>query len=264
MDIRIKSVQFWVALSLIPYLLFTEAKATATEIQADGIRILEAQLLAEAIDGRVATMRILSKNIANDHHIHHWVDNGLEKTKESILLRKLEFVVNEYGLTSASFADTRSNRYWNHEGFLRVLDPEIDTWYFAFLQSENHNLISVYHDKNKHRIDLYVNYRQAVGNGLSGVATSFNGVVNMMADSSLGQQGTVYLVDETGTIQVHQDLKLLEKTSLQDKVGIDLISNMRNSNTKVLTEHIAEKNINIDIVALPNMGWYLVVESAAQ
>ncbi len=67
-------------------------------------------------------------------------------------------LVDEYALTSASFADTKTNKYWNHEGFLRVLQPNLDTWYFAYLASGQQDLISVYHDKNKHRVDLYVNY----------------------------------------------------------------------------------------------------------
>ena len=227
----------------------------------DSTRALQAQLLAQAIDARVAGLKQLSKNIASDIHIHDWVKRGFDKTEEALLLNKLGFFVEEYELTSASFADTSSHKYWNHEGFLRVLDPKIDTWYFAFLQEGNQNLVSVYHDKNKHRIDLYVNYRQLDGYGLSGVATSFDGVVKMMANSYLAQNGTLYLVDQQGTVQVHQDLELLEKQSLQTKFKLDLLALMKASNANSFSQYIGEQALTVDIVSLPNMGWYLVVET---
>jgi hypothetical protein len=60
--------------------------------------------------------------------------------------------------------------------FFKVLQPETDTRYFAYLASKQQDLISVYHDKNKKHVDVYVNYHQTKGNGLLGIATSFNGV----------------------------------------------------------------------------------------
>jgi hypothetical protein len=182
---------------------------------SDSVVALTMQNIAGNIDKRISSMKMLANTIANDTHIQAWVNNGFAPADEIILLNKLGYLVNEYELTSASFADINSNRYWNHEGFLRVLVPEIDTWYFAYLKSNEQNLISVYHDQNNKRVDLYVNYRQDDGNGLSGIATSFEGVVDMLAKSSLNEDGKLFIVDSTGKIQVHCDPKVAGKVTLQ-------------------------------------------------
>jgi hypothetical protein len=60
----------------------------------------------------------------------------------------------------------------------------------------------VYHDKNKKHVDVYVNYQQSKGNGLSGIATSFNGVLDILNISIFAKHGEVYLVDSLGKTQV--------------------------------------------------------------
>ena len=79
-----------------------------------------------------------------------------------------------------------------------MLQPEIDTWYFAYLKSGDADLVSVYHDKNKNRVDVYVNYQQTDGVGLSGIATSFDGVLDMLKNSLFSEHGEIYLVDSFG------------------------------------------------------------------
>ncbi len=103
-------------------------------IQAKDVedRLLEQQFnlslinLSQNIDARISNMKLIAKNLANDNHIHDWVDRGFTSNQETILVDKLGFLVEEYGLTSASFADKNTHKYWNHEGFLKVLQPEID------------------------------------------------------------------------------------------------------------------------------------------
>lgn len=168
------------------------------------------------IESRIGNLKLIAKTVANDSHIHNWIDSGQASPEAPLLISKLDFLVNEYQLTSASFADTQTNMYWNHEGFLRVLKPETDTWYFAYLKSKKQDLVSVYHDKNKHRVDLYVNYRQLNGKGLSGIATSFDGVLDMLKSASIGQDVEVFLVDNTGKIQVHTDPTISGNASLVD------------------------------------------------
>ena len=214
--------------------------------------------LAQKIDARVAKMKLLAKTIANDAHIHNWVNEGFDAEKEAILVNKLGFIVKEFALTSASFADKNSHKYWNHEGFLRVLQPEVDTWYFAYLQSGKQDLISVYHDKNKHRVDLYVNYQQTDGNGLSGIATSFNGVLDLMNTSIFGVQGDIFLVDSSGKIQVHANPQIAGNKYLKDLVGEALANTLLNENiTRFLPTDSLEKTL-VGSSYIPSMAWYAV------
>jgi methyl-accepting chemotaxis protein len=216
--------------------------------------------LAQKIDARVATLKLLSKTIANDAHIHNWVNEGFDAEKEAVLVNKLGFLVKEYELTSASFADKKTHKYWNHEGFLRVLQPEVDTWYFAYLQSAEQDLISVYHDKNKQRVDLYVNYQQTDGNGLSGIATSFNGVLDLLNASIFARQGDIFLVDSSGKIQVHGNPTIAGNKYLKDIVGEATAKTLLNKEvTRFLPTNSLEKTL-VGSSFMPNMGWFVVTE----
>jgi hypothetical protein len=220
--------------------------------------------LAHKIDARVAKMKLLSKTIANDTHIHSWVNEGFDADKEAILVNKLGFLVKEYELTSASFADKKTHKYWNHEGFLRILQPEVDTWYFAYLQSAEQDLISVYHDKNKHRVDLYVNYQQTDGNGLSGIATSFNGVLDLLNASIFAAQGDIFLVDSRGKIQVHENPEIAGNKYLKDLVGETMAKTLLNKNvTRFLPTNDPEKTL-VGSSFMPSMGWFVVTEVSTQ
>ena len=221
---------------------------------------LALQNIALKVDQRIANMKILANTIANDAHIHRWIEAGQSDNLEHVLLAKLGYLVNEYTLTSASFADTSSNKYWNHEGFLRVLDPKIDLWYFNYLDSKQQDLISVYHDKNKKRVDLYVNYRQLDGIGLSGIATSFDGVVNMLNSSILKAKGEVFIVDSAGTIQIHPDPAIAGKSSLQSLIGDTLASQLLIKQVFNETNVQNKQGVYLASAFIPSMNWFVVFQ----
>ncbi len=243
-------------LMLIIY-VWTQAKAAEERLVEQQFN-LSLVNLSQNIDARIASMKLIAKTIANDKHIKDWIDNGLAADKTSILVDKLGFLVNEYGLTSASFADKNTHMYWNHEGFLRVLQPDIDTWYFAYLASGKSDLVSVYHDKNKNRVDVYVNYQQTDGNGLSGIATSFNGVLDMLNNSIFAKHGDIYLVDSLGKIQVHAEANIAGTKSLQDMFAEDIVDSLLQPNS---TEFIKVKQTGSQLLGaryIPSMNWYVV------
>jgi hypothetical protein len=235
-----------------------------TQVKAAEERLVEQQFnlslvnLSQKINARIASMKLIAKTVANDAHIHAWVESGFIANQESMLVDKLGFLVNEYGLTSASFADKNTHRYWNHEGFLRVLQPETDAWYFAYLSNGESDLISVYHDKNKNRVDVYVNYQQPNGNGLSGIATSFNGVLDMLNNSIFTEHGEIYLVDSLGKIQVHAESDIAGAKSLQELFSKDIVDILLQINpTSVIKTHQFE-NKWLGASYIPSMNWYVV------
>jgi hypothetical protein len=227
---------------------------------AGSVVALTMQNIAGTIDKRIASMKMLANTIANDTHIHQWVDDGFSPAGEHTLISKLTYLVSEYDLTSASFADTQSNKYWNHEGFLRVLVPEIDTWYFAYLESDEQNLISVYHDKNKKRVDLYVNYRQPNGNGLSGIATSFNGVIETLAKSPLNKYGELFIVDSIGKVQVHPNPKMAGQFNLEQLYSAETARTLLAPETFNYVNNAAVKGQYLVSSYIPSMDWFVVAQ----
>jgi hypothetical protein len=221
---------------------------------------LTIQNIAGNIDKRISSMKMLANTIANDSHIQQWVDDGFVPADEHTLVSKLGYLVSEYELTSASFADTDSNKYWNHEGFLRVLVPEIDTWYFAYLESGEQNLISVYYDKNKKRVDLYVNYQQPNGNGLSGIATSFNGVIETLAKSPLNIYGELFIVDSIGKVQVHPDPKIAGKFNLEQLYSAETAQTLLTPQPFNYVNNAAVKGQYLVSSYIPSMDWFVVAQ----
>ncbi|MFT4798490.1 MAG: hypothetical protein ACI9B8_002226 [Sulfitobacter sp.] len=226
--------------------------------------------LSQKIDARIESMKLIAKTIASDKHIHDWVENGFAADQESLLVDKLGYLVNEYGLTSASFADKNTHKYWNHEGFLRVLQPETDTWYFAYLASGEADLISVYHDKNKNRVDVYVNHQQTAGNGLSGIATSFDGVLDMLNTSIFAKHGDIYLVDSSGEVQIQAESdnsgsttgSTTESTNLQDLFSEQVVGGLLQPSSTDSVEFKLVGNSLVGARYIPNMNWYVVVNLA--
>jgi hypothetical protein len=270
-----------IALVLALFLIFSAIYINQKVANANK-RIIENELvlslanLSAKIDARVGQMKLISKSLANDEHIHAWVEGGFDSNQEAVLVDKLGFFVQEYTLTSASFADKKTNKYWNHEGFLRELTPEIDTWYFAYLASGNQDLVSVYHDQNNKRVDLYVNYQQINGNGLSGIATSFNGVLDMLNNSAFAKFGSVYLVDRSGKIQVQSgntkesfdDEKKaqvkLSKQTLQalfnERIATAILSVESEQSTQ-FTQAGTDVHVKDTLIGssyIPSMDWFIV------
>lgn len=212
--------------------------------------------IGQKIDSRVSKMKLVSKTIANDTHIHDWVDNGFAEYQEDLLIEKLNIYVNEYELTSASFADKNTHKYWNHEGFLRILKPETDSWYYNYIASNQHNLISVYHDKNKHRVDIYVNYQQLGSNGLSGIATSFQGVLDILDTPHIEGNKGIFLVDSTGEVKVHHNADLTEKTSLSSLIPQHIADYILGAGRTPLVYD--ENQSWYGASYIPSMDWYVV------
>jgi hypothetical protein len=246
-----------ICLLMLTSYLWTQAK-DAREMLLEQQFNLSLVNLSQSIDARISSMKLIAKTVANDKHIQDWVDTGFAANQESILVNKLGFLVEEYGLTSASFADKNTNKYWNHEGFLRVLQPEIDTWYFAYLKSAESDLISVYHDKNKNRVDVYVNYQQTDGNGLSGIATSFDGVLDMLKNSLFAKHGDIYLVDSLGKIQVHAEADIADIKSLHDMFSKEIVDSLLQTSSSNFIELKQNKNQLLGASYIPSMNWYVV------
>ena len=253
-SLLVKDFLLLVVLVTICLLLSPNVKAQSS--QASDALALEN--LSLRIDARISKMKLIARSLANDAHIHNWVNNGFKPSEEVLLLEKLQFYVDKHQLTSASFADKNSNKYWNHEGFLRVLDENIDTWYFAYLEDGAEDLISVYHDKNKKRVDIYVNFQQTDGNGLSGIATSFDGVLAILQASDFAKYGTLYLIDNNGRIQLSTDTdaEQNQSTRIQDYYASDTIESLLNQSAKGGSSAVYHERLSASYI--PSMGWHIV------
>ncbi|MDP5133327.1 MAG: methyl-accepting chemotaxis protein [Paraglaciecola sp.] len=231
-------------------------------------RVLKSELpttvekIAENIDSDIVLMQVIARQIATDEHIHQWVNGVRDNAGEALLVRKLKAVAVANQLSAVSFADKNTADYWNQDGFLRRLKQDnADGWYYNYTASGKEYMVSVYRDPNTGKTDLFVNYQQPNGQGLSGTAKSFKSVVDMLASFQLEQSGFVYLVDGSGAVQLHKDSSVVGQASLTtlfDATTSAVLLNKQKFNMSVI-----DKNGQRFLLAssfIPSMGWFVVAE----
>lgn len=229
--------------------LNTELPSTVTKIASD-------------INAQIKNMQTIASQVANDPYIHDWVENGETGNGEALLIDKLGGIALKHGLSSVSFADKSTNKYWDQNGFKRVLSPgKADSWYFAYVDSNAENMVSMHTSSNSGKTNLFVNFQQTNGRGLSGTARSFDDVITTLKNYRIEQTGFVYLLDAKGFIQLHNDPEVKKKTTLADLYGKELGATLLNKKAFSLVElEHKGKEILLATGYIPNMDWYLVAE----
>ncbi|MBU3018988.1 methyl-accepting chemotaxis protein [Paraglaciecola agarilytica] len=218
--------------------------------------------IGNQIDSKIIAMQLIATQIATDPFILQWNAQGQSEQGEKTLIQVLKNAVSKHGLSAASFADKQTNRYWNQDGFLRTLkDDAADGWFFDYTQSKQPTMVSVYRDPNTGKTDLFVNYQQRNGRGLSGTAKSFKDVVDLLASFQLEQSGFVYLIDGQGKVRLHTDAGLINQADLASLYGVNNVTNLLNENDFNLA--VINKDDSDFIVAssfIPSMNWFVVAQ----
>ncbi|WP_085300520.1 methyl-accepting chemotaxis protein [Cognaticolwellia mytili] len=213
------------------------------------------------IDKEISMMRVIAQQIATDPFIKNWFVQGQSKQGEEHLLKKLTGIANQHNLSKTSFADRESGHYWNQDGYLRQLkNDEVDGWFYAYRDSGKDSSVSIYAYPDSDQIDLFVNYQEVNGEGLAGIAKSFEDIVNLLSSFKLEKTGFVYLVNDKGIIQLHKDKALVGQS-------IDTIYS-QNIAAKILSKSafslgdVQEKKEDILVAAsfIPSAQWYVVVQ----
>ena len=78
-------------------------------------------------------MKVLTKSIATNPFLLDWIGSGASKDNEANVISMLSNIAKDNNLSNASFADRKTAKHWNQDGFLRVLkDDNLNSWFFAF------------------------------------------------------------------------------------------------------------------------------------
>ena len=266
------SIRQKILLTLILFVMLTAALVgTVSMFTAKSSiesRVLTSELpntvekIAEKIDSGIVLMQVLARQIASDEHILQWINGSQDKAGEALLVRKLKSVAAANQLSAVSFADKNTADYWNQDGFLRRLQPDnADGWYFNYTASGQEYMVSVYRDPNTGKTDLFVNYQQPNGQGLSGTAKSFKSVVDMLASFQIEQSGYVYLVDGKGMVQLHKDNSVVGKRNLSTLYSEETSATLLNKqlfNMSVID--LEGESFLLASSFIPSMGWYVIAQ----
>lgn len=210
--------------------------------------------VGQTLDSQILQMTTITQQLAENPYILDWAAQGFTANEEPILLKQIRAVQRQLNLDAASWADRQTGRYWNQDGFLRVLTPQEDGWFFAFRDSAQATNVSLFTEPDG-RVRMFVNYQQVNGRGLSGIAVSLQQLVAYLNSVRIAESGLVYLIDQQGQVILHPDRALLG-SSLAELVGVTASQQLRQGD---LSSLVNDKVLLVS-TPVPSSGWKVVAE----
>ncbi len=217
------------------------------------------QRIGKEIEKDLTSVANAARQLANDRFVLDWVERGMPKEQESILINQLKDMTSQYGLVTASFADRQSAAYYNQDGFLRILNHEQDNWFYDYTKSRQDLMLSIFRESNG-EVKLFVNFQQLNGRGLAGLAKSLDSMVSMLANFRIGDSGFVFMTDGSGKVKLHPDAARIDRDNLT-QLASGSSTNLLNKQPFAATH--AEVDGQPVILAssyIPLLDWYLVAQ----
>lgn len=255
----------FVSISIINYR--TTRYAVRKEIVFSSLPLLRENIYSEIQRDFIPSINRASL-MANNTFLKDWTLNGEENAAEAIdYLREIQ---SKYNYFSTFFVSDQSKKYYHYSGVLKEVsrDDAHDSWYFNFKESGREFDLDV--DTNEaadNLLTIFINYRveDAQGNflGVTGVGIKMNNFTSTLRAKQEKYDRTIFLIDETGTVQAHPDNNLVGTISLRDKPGIRQIADkILTKNEEPVNESYHYNNDTMLVTSryMPNIEWYLIVE----
>tara|TARA_Y100001951_G_scaffold104909_1_gene118535 strand:+ start:2041 stop:3948 length:1908 start_codon:yes stop_codon:yes gene_type:complete len=213
--------------------------------------------VANRVDKEVTLMKSVAFSIANNPDIIAWSAAGADKQGETRLVNYLGEIARFNDLTVTSFVDRNTHKYWNQDGFLRVLkNDQYDGWFFAYKDSGQETSLSLYNEPGQ-GYRLFANYQQTNGRGMSGVAKSVDELVDVLNSVKIAESGFIYMTDGEGTIIAHSNTDLLGKSHLRDVTSGQTANQLLQQQTFNLAR--GEEMLYASTY-VKSAGWYVIAQ----
>ncbi|AZQ12534.1 methyl-accepting chemotaxis protein [Shewanella khirikhana] len=207
----------------------------------------------------IVTLMNAAEQLASSRMLLKWLEDGRPDADEPRVVAQLKDVTRQYSLVQASYADRQSAAYYTQDGFLRVLTPEQDGWFFGYRDSGQERMLNVFTEANG-EVKLFINYQQPNGRGLVGLAKSLDDMVRLLGSFTIEETGFVYLVDASGKVQLHQDKGKIGRATLSSLYGGDSGRLLNQSDFSLLRTEVDGESKLVASSYIPSMNWYLVAE----
>ncbi|MGU5657144.1 methyl-accepting chemotaxis protein [Aeromonas veronii] len=217
------------------------------------------QRISKEIEQDLHGIAQAARQLATDRFILDWVDRGMPKEQEPILINQLKDVANQYGLVTASFADRQTAAYYNQDGFLRNLTPAQDAWFYDYTKSQKEMTLSIFRESNG-EVKLFVNFQQLNGRGLAGFAKSLDTMVTMVSNFRLEESGIVFMVDGSGKVKLHPEANRIERDTLGGIASGDTGSLLAKRPFAVINAEANGEPMVLASSYIPLLDWYLVAQ----
>ncbi|MCR3928262.1 methyl-accepting chemotaxis protein [Aeromonas caviae] len=217
------------------------------------------QRIGKEIEKDLTSVANAARQLANDRFVLDWVERGMPKEQESILINQLKDMTSQYGLVTASFADRQSAAYYNQDGFLRILNHEQDNWFYDYTKSRQDLMLSIFRESNG-EVKLFVNFQQLDGRGLAGLAKSLDSMVSMLANFRIGDSGFVFMTDGSGKVKLHPDAARIDRDNLTQLASGSSINLLNKQPFAATHAEVDGQPVILASSYIPLLDWYLVAQ----
>lgn len=214
----------------------------------------------------------ISSLMANDTFLKDWAIDG-EKDPSKIR-QYLEEIKVKYGFFSTFFVSDRTANYYHFTGILKKIskDDSHDVWYYSFKDKNIEYDLDVDTDEAAGgTLTIFINHRlnDHDGNflGVTGVGLKLENVAKSLEQHGRKYDKNIYLIDDKGTIQVHEDKSLVEKAKIFNMEGVSdiaerIIAQKTAGNTAgSFYEFDSHGRHTLLLVRyIPEFNWFLMVE----
>ncbi|MEF3306110.1 SpoIIE family protein phosphatase [Paenibacillus sp. GYB003] len=169
--------------------------------------------IAAKIDGSIERAAETSRLLAEDREIIEWIRQGEKQDAGGAsALAKIAVLKQKLGYDSSFIVSIPTGRYYAENGeIIDVMsrgDPD-DSWYFQFLQDNKPLNLEI--DYNEERRDTFVFINALMKSGgeplaIVGVGLSLNDLSAKFQEYKYGQNGSLWLIDDEGTIFLSDEL----------------------------------------------------------
>lgn len=207
----------------------------------------------------ISTLMNSAEQLANSRMLTAWLEENRPQAQEAAVIGQLKDLTQQYHLVQASYADKQTGAYYTQDGFLRLLTPAQDDWFFDYRDSGQERMLNVFTETNG-EVKLFINYQQPNGRGLVGLAKSLDDMVQLLDSFKIEQSGFVYLVDAKGEVKLHSDKNQIGKATLNSyypKAGNNLLK--KDDFNLIHTEIDGEKML-VASSYIASMDWYIVAQ----
>jgi len=210
----------------------------------------------------------ISSAMSRDTFLINWIQQG--ELEESSIREYLSAIRIKYGFLTSFFVSGQTGNYYYYDGILKKIsrDDTHDVWFYTFVDSGMDFDLDVDSDEASDGVlTVFVNYRvtDAEGNllGVAGVGIRLDEIASDLAEKQKQYNRDIFMVDETGTIQIDSDLSRVEQVSLYDIPGVRDIAPELLSKVDGPIDMLCSKENGSALISsryMKEIGWYVMVE----
>ena len=255
----------FIAVSLFNY--FVQRDSIREELVTTSLPLVR-DLIDWEISTRLQDPLLASSLMARDTFLIDWIQDG--ETDPKKIERYLDSIRLEHGFATAFFVSTTTSRYYSYQGIHKEISTSDahDIWYYDFISSGESVELDVDTDEvSAGKLTIFINCRVESTSGellgVVGVGVDMSDLATLLRKTQTTYGRVIYMVDESGIIQAHSDIDVIENRNIRTTTGIDKIADIILSSTENTLDTFYEGdsgNILLTSRYIPSIKWYIIVE----